>query len=308
MRTHKRTDFRTMQRQNRRRSLILALVLFAVMASLGGALGATWGSWVIGLLAGLTFAGVQWAIARMAGTSLVMRSTGARPLRPGEDTQLWNIVHEVAIAAGMPPPSIWVIDSHSPNAFASGYKPEDSAVAVTTGLREKLERAELQAVIAHEIGHIKNGDSGYMVLMAVLVGSIAMLSDLGLRYLWHGRNMNRGGGSGKSKAGVQAIAMIAVIVLAILAPLFSRLLQAAVSRQREYLADATSIELTRDPMALASALRKISGDTVDLQTANRATQHLWIVNPMRRREKGGNALATHPPMHLRIARIERSFS
>lgn len=302
-----RLDFRSMQRQNRRRSLTLAIVLFSLMAALGIALGATWGSWIIGLVGGLGFAGVQWLIARRGGTGLVMKSVGARPLKPGEDTQLWNIVHEVAIAAAMPPPKIWVIDSSSPNAFATGFRDDEAHVAVTTGLREKLDRAELQAVMAHEVAHIKNGDSGYMVLMAVLVTSIALLADLGLRSMWHSRGMRRSGG-GRDKGGAQIIILIVVLVLAILAPLFSRLLQAAVSRQREYLADATSVELTRDPDALVRALQKISGDTSDLHKANRATQHLWIVNPMRRRARGGSALSTHPPMHKRIARIEQTYT
>lgn len=303
----KRLDFRTMQRQNRRRSLVLAALLFVLMAALGTALGATWGSWLIGLLGGLAFAGFQWGIARGMGTGLVMKSAGARKLEPGEDTQLWNTVHEVAIAAAMPPPTIWLIHTSSPNAFATGFKPEDAHVAITTGLREKLDRAELQAVMAHELGHIKNGDSGYMVLMAVLVGSIAMLADLGLRSLWYGRGMNRGGGSDKGKAGVQAIAMIVVLVLAIIAPIFSRILQAAVSREREYLADATSVELTREPQALVRALEKLSSDMEPMPGANRATQHLWIVNPMRHAKRGGSVLATHPPMGKRIERIKRTY-
>ena len=296
-----------MQRQNRRRSLVLAIILFVLMASLGTALGATWGSWIVGLLGGLAFAGAQWGIARGMGTCLVMRSAGARELRPGEDTQLWNTVHEVSIAAAMPPPTIWLIDTASPNAFATGFKPDDANVAITTGLRQKLDRAELQAVMAHELGHIKNGDSGYMVLMAVLVGSIAMLADLGLRSLWYGRGMRHGGGSDKGKGGFQAIAMVIVLVLAIIAPIFSRILQAAVSREREYLADATSIELTREPQALVRALEKLSSDTEPMPGANRATQHLWIVNPMRNAKKGGSMLATHPPMRKRIARIQRSY-
>ncbi|MCB9919540.1 MAG: M48 family metallopeptidase [Planctomycetes bacterium] len=302
-----RTDFRSLQRQNRRRSFVLAFVLFLTMAALGTALGATWDNWLIGLLGGLVFAGVQYWIARAAGTRLVMMSAGARELLPGEDTQLWNVVHEAAIAAAMPPPKIWIIEESSPNAFATGFKTDEAHVAITTGLREKLDRAELQAVMAHELGHIKNGDTGFMVLMAVLVGSIAMLADLGLRSLWHGRGMNYSRGE-RGKSGAHVIAMVVVLVLAIIAPLFSRLLQAAVSREREYLADATSVELTRDPQALVNALHKLSLDTTPMRRANRATQHLWIVNPMRKLRGGGNALSTHPPLSKRIARIERLYA
>ncbi len=287
--------------------MVLALLLLALLGGLGAALGATWNSWLVGLLVGLAFAGLQYWIARAAGTQLVMMSAGARELRPGEDSQLWNVIHEAAIAAAMPPPKIWIIDDASPNAFATGFKADAAHVAITSGLRERLDRAELQAVMAHELAHIRNGDSGYMVLMAVLVGSIAMLADLGLRNLWYGRGMNYTRGE-RGKSGAHVAAMIIVLLLAIVAPLFSRLLQAAVSREREFLADATSVELTRNPQALVSALQKLSADATPMRRANRATQHLWIVNPMRNARGGGNAFSTHPPLTKRIERIERLYA
>jgi heat shock protein HtpX len=299
-----RVDFRELQARNRRRSLILAACLVLVMAALGAALGATLGSWLVGIGGGIGFALIQYLIARQAGAKMVMAASRARPLERRDDPQLVNVVEEIAIAGGMPCPQIYVIQDESPNAFATGFKPGDAAVAITTGLRNKLRRDELQAVMAHEVAHIRNGDSGYMVLMAVIVGSIALLADIGLRSLWYGGRM-RGGGKGKGKGAILLLVLVAV--LAILAPVFSRLLQAAVSRQREYLADATSVELTRDPSALASALEKLTSDPTSLKVANRATQHLFIVNPMRRARGGGGAFSTHPPLRERVRRIRALF-
>lgn len=303
-----RLDFRALQAINRRRSLLLAVCLVLILSVLGGAIG-SWigGSWqtgLVGLAAGVGVALVQYLFARQAGSKVIMFAAGAKPIERRDDPQLVNIVEEVAIAAGMPCPEIHLIHDASPNAFATGFKPEQSAVAITTGLREKLSRDELQAVMAHEIGHIRNGDSGYMVLMAVLVGSIAMLADIGLRSAWYG---GRGRSSGKGKGGGAAIMIIVVLVLAILAPLFSRILQAAVSRQREFLADATSVELTRHPKALVDALEKLTADSTPLTSANRATQHLYIVNPMRRARGGGGVLSTHPPLGERIRRIRAMY-
>lgn len=296
-----RLDFRQLQAQNRRRSLVLAVCLVLLLASLGTAIGALFGQWWIGLLAGTAVAIVQYVVAHRAGSALIMAATGAHPVDRHEDPQLVNVVEELAIAAGLPCPTVYVIDSASPNAFATGFTPQEAAVAVTTGLRSKLRRDELQAVMAHELGHIRNGDTGYMVLMAVLVGSIALLADIGLRALWHQNAV------ADKKRSAAAVLIVVVVVLGILAPIFSRLLQAAVSRQREFLADATSVELTRHPAALVSALEKLTSDPTPLEGANRATQHLYIVNPMRRARRGGGALSTHPPLRERVRRLRQLF-
>ncbi len=299
----RRLDFREQQAKNQRRALSLAVALFAVLGVLGAALGAAWGSWLVGTLAGLTVAGVQWAFARTAGASVIMSAAGAHPVDRATDAQLVNVVEEIAIAAGMPCPDVYLIDDSSLNAFATGFQPEDAAVAITTGLRDKLTRDELQAVLAHEIGHIRNGDTGYMVLIAVAVGAIALLADLGLRSLWHGRH-GRSFSGGKRQGPQLLIAAIVMIVLAILAPLVARILQAAVSREREYLADATSVELTRHPRALASALRKLGADPLRLKSANRATHHLYIVNPLHKAQVRSSVFSTHPPLIERVRRVE----
>lgn len=296
--------FRDLQRKNRRRSLLLAAAMIVVFGALGSTLGATAGSWIVGLVAGVAFAGVQFAFARAAGPALVMRAVGARPLADNEDVQLHNIVEEMAIAAGMPKPQVYIVEEDSPNAFATGFTPKNSAVAITTALRERLNRNELQAVLAHEMAHIKNGDSGYMVLMSILVGSVVMLSDAVLHSRRGIHVVGRNRSSGKGGAPI----LILALVLAILAPLLSHIIQAAVSREREYLADATAVELTRHPEALVSALTKLTMDPAKFESANRATQHLFIVNPLKAQRLGGGRLASHPPLEKRIERIRELYA
>ncbi len=292
--------FRDLQRKNRRRSVLLAIALILIFGALGTTLGASAGSWMLGLGAGVLFAGAQFWFARAAGPSLIMKAVGGRRLADNEDSQLHNVVEEMAIAAGLPKPAIYLVEEDSPNAFATGFQPENAAIGITTALRERLDRDELQAVLAHEMGHIKNGDSGYMVLMSVLVGSIVMFSDVVFR---SGRYMGRSRSSGKGGLPI----LILALVLALLAPLLSRIIPAAVSREREYLADATAVELTRHPEALVSALKKLSMDPAKFESANRATQHLFIVNPMRAQRLGGGRMSSHPPLEKRIERIHSLY-
>ena len=298
-----RLTFRQLQAINRKRAFFLALALLTVLGLIGAIIGMAYGNWIIGLVIGLGFAGVQYLVARKAGSAMIMRTVRARPIERSDDSQLINVVQEIAIAAGIPCPTVYLIDDPVPNALATGFKPEDSAVAITTGLREKLNRDELQAVIAHEIGHIRNGDTGYMVLMAVIVGSILLLCDAFLHGSMRGMAYGARSSRGRGKAGVPLF--ILALLLAIIAPIFSKLLQAAVSRQREYLADATSVELMRHPEALISALTRLSEAQGGLQAANRGTQHLFIINPMRRASGGGGKFASHPPLKERIKRIKR---
>jgi heat shock protein HtpX len=212
----------------------------------------------------------------------------------------------MAIAAGLPVPRIHLIDDTAPNAFATGRDPAHASVAITTGLRDKLTRDELQGVMAHEMSHVRNLDIRFMVLMSVMVGAVALLCDFFLRSMRY-RRLHTHGRRGKDNAAA-GIFLILALVLALFAPLFSKLLQLAVSREREYLADSSAVELTRNPEGLASALEKISSDPEILEAANRATQHLYIVNPIKPFEDRSKSLfSTHPPMQERIARI-RSFN
>jgi len=219
--------------------------------------------------------------------------------------QLLNVVREIAIAANMPMPKVHIIDDTAPNAFATGRDPQHASIAITTGLLEKLDREELQGVIAHELSHVRNLDIRFSLIVGVMVGAIAILADFFLRFtFWgggRGGDRDRGGGGG-----AQAIVFILAIVLAILAPLISRFIQLAVNRQREYLADATAVELTRNPYGLERALAKISGDPEVLEVANRGTQHMYFTNPIKKFEaRSSSLMSTHPRIVDRINRLRQ---
>ena len=241
-----------------------------------------------------------------SGTDLLMMGSRAREIEKKDDPQLFNVVEEMSIASGLPMPRVFVIDSYSMNAFATGRDPNNSAVAVTTGLRDRLTRDELQGVIAHEMSHIKHYDIRYGMLMAVLVGTLVLLADIFLRSLWFGagsrrRDNNSGGGA------LQIILIVIAILLAILAPILAKIIQLALSRQREYLADAGAVKLTRNPEGIASALEKLGSDTEELTQASRATEALYITNPVHKsfNEEAHQAslFDTHPPIAERVRRI-----
>ncbi|MHB1190216.1 MAG: M48 family metallopeptidase [Armatimonadota bacterium] len=227
---------------------------------------------------------------------IVLAMSKARPATREEFPHLVNSVEGLAIAAGLPAPRVYVIDDSAPNAFATGRDPEHAALAVTTGLIEKMNRVELEGVIAHEMSHIKDYDIRLMALVAVLAGTVVLLSDWLLRSMWWGGGRRRRDGNG--------IVLLIALASAILAPLIATLIRLAVSRRREYLADAQGALLTRYPDGLASALEKIAADKEPLEVANKATAHMYIYNPLR--EHGGwvNSLfSTHPPIEERVRRL-----
>jgi heat shock protein HtpX len=291
---------------NRRNSVLLAALVVGILGLLGLAIGlavtgdpraalpSTGLAVGVGLVAAL--------VSYYAGDSLVLNASAAREVDDASAPQLLNVVRELAIAANVPMPRVYLIDDTAPNAFATGHDPGHASVAVTTGLLEKLDREELQGVIAHELSHVRNYDIRFSLLVGVLVGSIALLSDFFLRFTsWGGgrRSRDRDGGGGG-----QALFVLLALALAILAPLFARLVQLAVSRQREYLADASGVELTRNPYGLERALAKIASDQEVLEVANRATQHLYFTNPIRKFEARSSGLfSTHPPIVERINRL-----
>jgi len=234
---------------------------------------------------------------------IVLAMSRARPVDRTKEPYLVNLVEGLSIAAGIPQPRAYVIDDPSPNAFATGRNPKNAAIAVTTGLIQKLDRLELEGVIAHELAHIKNYDTLVQTLAAVMAGTIVLMSDWMVRtWLWSGKGRGSQGGGGP-----QVILAIIALLLLVLAPIFAALIQMAISRQREYLADANGALLTRYPDGLASALRKISADPNRLAVANKATESLYIYNPLKnyRKGRGLNALFnTHPPVEERIRRLE----
>ena len=242
---------------------------------------------------------------------IVLAMSQARPATREEYLQLNNVVEGLCIAAGLPPPKIYVIEDTAPNAFATGRNPQHSVVAVTTGLLQKLNRTELEGVIAHELSHIKNYDILLQTLTVVMVGVVALLSDWFLRFMRFGsfgsrrsrssRTSSRGGGSP-----AMLIFIILGIILALLSPFIAQLIRLAISRRREFLADASGALLTRYPTGLANALKKISDDTEPLEVANKATAHLYIVNPLKDFSgRVNNLFSTHPPIEERIAALEK---
>ncbi len=287
---------------NNRRSWVLMLSFVLLVGVLG---------WVIGEISGFGLAGPAMAIiiaivlaivSYYKSDTLVLKMSSAHVAKRETYPHLYNAVEGLAIAAGIPAPKLYIVDDTAPNAFATGRDPEHAAIAVTSGLLEKMDRLELEGVIAHEMSHIKNYDIKLMTLTVVMVGVIALLSDWLLRSFWWGgrrqRNEGQGGGFG--------VFFIVGIVLAIAAPIVARLIRLAVSRQREYLADASASLLTRYPAGLANALRKIAGDQEPLEAANKATAHLYISPPKQRGTSGKirELATTHPPVEERIKRLE----
>jgi heat shock protein HtpX len=295
---------------NRRNSFLLALIVVALLAALGFAIGYGVSGEVAAGLGVLGFAVALGSVMALgsyfAGDQLVLAVSGAKQVDETSAPQLMNVVREMSIAANVPMPRVYVIEDTAPNAFATGRDPRHASMAITTGLLGKLDREELQGVIGHELSHVRNFDIRFALLVGVLVGSIALLADFFLRFtFWGGagrrRDRDREGGGG-----LQAIVLVIAVVLAILAPIIARFVQLAVSRQREYLADASSIELTRNPYGLERALAKIATDKEVLEVANRATQHLYFANPIKKfEERSSNLMSTHPPIVDRINRIRQ---
>ena len=302
------TFYREIDR-NRRRSWLLVAVVIVVLGLLGGAIGYATGFGWGGVVMALVVATALSVGSFFAGDALVMATSGAREIDPQRVPerlqQLANVVEEMRLAGGLPRPRVWIIDDTAPNAFATGRDPEHASVAVTTGLLDKLDREQLQGVIGHEMSHIGNLDIRFTLLVGVLVGAIALLADWFLRFTFWGGGRRSSSDSDRGGGGAAALIFALAIILAVVAPLIGRLIQVAVSRSRESLADATAVELTRNPVGLARALRTISDDAEVLEVANRATQHLYIVNPIKSFEERSKSLwDTHPPIGERIRALE----
>jgi len=288
--------------KNRRNTFVLIAALSALFIVIGYFVGLVFfNSWAGGLALASAFAVGMALFSYFGGANLVLAVSGAKQIQKRDHPQLFNVVEELAIAGGAPLPKIYVIQDDAMNAFATGRDPDNAAVAITTGLLAKLNRDELQGVMAHELAHVMNRDILYSMMVGVMAGAIVMLADMALRYMfWFG-----GGRSRENNNGNQ-ILMIIGLVLAVLAPVLATLVQLAVSRQREYLADATAVKLTRHPDGLASALEKLTKDPTELKMANRATQHMYIVNPFPKiRKAARGAFSTHPPLEERISRIRK---
>jgi len=322
--------FYAQQTANKRTSLLLLVAMVGLVVGLGEAIAASltfdaYGALIGAGIAALVGVGAA-AFAHMSGPGTVLSSARAKRLVGTGDARekvLLNVVNEISIAADMPPPAVYVIPDDSLNALAVGTKPDNAALAVTQGMLDRFDREELQGVVGHELAHIRNFDSRYGVYVAILVGLVALVTDGFLRMVVEGWKQGvflRGAEASDDGKGALAglaaglaigvVALVVALVLRLFAPIASLLVQAAVSRQREYLADATSVELTRNPAGLARALGQLRMDRDPLDFANRGSQHLWFTNPVSTRsldEPGTNWLATHPTLDARIARLGQLY-
>jgi heat shock protein HtpX len=310
------TNFVAAQEANRRNTLILLAVLTLLAAAFGYLIGwvlqsqstdqvAGVSSFGLAAAAALAIISVGWSGLSLAfGSRLVNAMSEAREITKDDAPQLFNVVEEMSIAAGVPMPKVRIMETDALNAFATGTSTSNASIAVTRGLLTQLNRDELQGVVAHEMAHIANLDTRYMTVVVVTVGLIALIADITLRSMAWGRFGQSRGGGGDRRGGGNAILIIVLLVVAIVAPLAARAVQMAVSRQREYLADATSVQFTRNPNGLISALTKLTDAATPFPGASRATQHLFIVNPMQTFTAKSSALmATHPDIEDRIARL-----
>jgi heat shock protein HtpX len=303
------TTFAAQESANRRNSILLVLVVVAFLAALGftigfGTSGAVEGGYFV-TTAAIVLAMLLSVGSYFGGDKLVLATSGAKEVDPSSAPQLMNVVQEMALAAGIPMPKVYIIDDTAPNAFATGRDPQHASVAITTGLLQKLDREELQGVMGHELSHVRNYDIRFSLLVAVLVGSIALMADFFLRFTFWGGGRS-GGSRDRGGGGLVIIVFVIAMVLAVIAPIIARFVQLAVSRQREYLADASSVELTRNTRGIEQALAKIAGDKEVLEVANRATQHLYFTNPIKKFEKRSSSMfSTHPSIVDRINRLRQ---
>ena len=297
-------------RSNQIRSVVLTIGIGALLILVGYLLGLAFGSATAGLVIALLIWAILSLIGYFQGDSILLGMAGAKKIGPDDHPRLYNVVEEMKIASGLEKvPDVYIIDDPALNAFATGRDANKASVAITSGLLQKLNRDELQGVIGHEMSHIKNRDVLLMAMCSVLLGTIVILAYYGSRFLFLGgtgsrrSSSSRGGGGGG-----QIIILVVALVFIILAPIFAQLIYFAISRKREYLADASSALYTRYPEGLASALEKIGTSTGQLRSANKATAPMYIVNPFRQQGMQASDLtSTHPPISERI-RILRAMA
>jgi heat shock protein HtpX len=291
-------------RSNKRRSVALIAGFVIVLGLVGTAFGFLFGGGYVATIVALVVGAVMAFVSYWKSDKIALAVSRAHPADPQQYARLHNIVEGLCIAGGLPKPGVYIVDDPAPNAFATGRDPKHASIAVTSGLLEKMNRVELEGVVAHELSHIRNYDILISTLAVTLVGAVALLSDLAIRLTWwNGGRVRRDGDRG----GGNPIGLIIGIVLLIMAPLAARAMQAAISRQRETLADVSACQMTRYPPGLISALEKLQADSTVTHSASTATAHLWIEQPMSGVGDQGRLggphrwFDTHPPLEERIA-------
>jgi heat shock protein HtpX len=293
--------------QNKRRSILLIAGFVVLVVAVGAALNLLVQGGPALIVVAVVVAGGSAALSYWKSDAVALAVSRAHPASVEEYPRLHNLVEGLCIAGGLPKPRIYVVDDPSPNAFATGRNPKHAAIAVTTGLLERMNRVELEGVIAHELSHIKNYDILVSTLAVTMVGVIAIAADVGLRFMWFGMGRSRNNRNDNQGGGPLAILAVLGFALLILSPIIARIMQAAVSRKRETLADVSGIELTRYPPGLISALEKLRDDYTVVGSTSHATAHLWIEQPQAVEEGEGRMARinrmfnTHPPLEERIA-------
>jgi heat shock protein HtpX len=299
-------NIRSVISQNKWKSYLIMVLFVVFISTLAYVFAKATGASAVGYGGiALVLAGISSIGSYFFSDKMVIATTGARKVTKEEYPEYYRIVENLCIADGLPMPQVYVLDDPAPNAFATGRDPKHGVVCATTGILQLLNKSELEGVIAHELSHIKNFDTRLMAIVAILVGFIAIFADIFMRSMWFG-GMNR---DNDNDSRSNAIFLIVGIVLAILSPIAATLIQLAVSRKREFLADASGALLTRYPEGLASALEKLAADNQPVRTATNATAHLFIENPFNRKDTGAwfsSLFNTHPPMEERI-KILRSM-
>jgi heat shock protein HtpX len=293
---------------NKRKTFVLIFGAIVLLGAVGYVLGLFYGNGVYGLVGAVALALVLSLTSFFSGDRIVLASTRAKEVAPQDQPRLHNIVEGLSIAAGIPKPRVYIVPEQAPNAFATGRNPEHSSIAVTEGLLATMNRVELEGVIGHELSHVVDRDILVGTIVATLIGAVVLISEFFMRSWWWGGFRGRRGGDGGG-GGAEAIVFAIGLVLLVLAPIIGSIVQLAVSRQREYLADAQGAMLTRYPPGLASALRKIAASSgIPMRSANNATAHLWLNQPSRIQGEGMGPLeklfSTHPPIEERIRRLE----
>ncbi|WP_261809982.1 zinc metalloprotease HtpX [Levilactobacillus humaensis] len=288
---------------NKRRTWYVMFGFGLLVLALGAALGDVfWSNWVSGTVIAAVVAGVYMAIMISQSTNVVMSMNHAKEITSVDQApQLWHMIEDMAMVGKVPMPRVFIINDPSPNAFATGNDPEHAAVAVTTGIMDRLDREELEGVIGHEISHVRNYDIRLQTIALALSAAIGLLVSFANNWFWWGGSRRR---SDDRDSGGNVIGIVISILLIILAPLAASIAQMALSRNREYLADASSVELTRNPQGLIGALRKID-DSQPMQAADPNSSALYIGDPFKNKKKMGDLFATHPPIADRIARLEK---
>lgn len=291
-------------RANKRRSVALIASFVVVLGLVGAAVGLFIGNGLVSTIVALIFSGGMSFVSYWKADKIALAVSRAHPADPVQYQRLHNLVEGLCIASGLPKPAVYIVDDPAPNAFATGRDPKHAAIAVTTGLLEKMNRVELEGVLAHELSHIRNYDILVSTLAVTLVGAVALLTNIAVRMMWwNGGRVNRDGDRG---GGGNPLAIVGLVLL-IFAPFIAKAMQAAVSRKRETLADVSAVQMTRYPPGLISALEKLRDDVTVTHAASTATAHLWIEQPMAGVGDDGKMgrinrlFDTHPPLQERIA-------